>query len=84
MQHSIERLSCEEHEIEVEEAMVDYLINHWYEGQGRELRGCHPRDLIEAIADAAHYNGGKPALTTQALDEASHTYFLGSSNRPAG
>jgi predicted ATPase with chaperone activity len=75
---------CQEHEIEVEEAMVDYLVDHWYEGPGRELRGCHPRDLIEAVADAAHYDGGKAVLTTQTLDEACHTYFLGSSSGPAG
>ncbi len=81
---TIFRRVCEEHEIEVEEAMVDYLIDHWYEGRGRERRGCHPRDLIEAVVDAAHYDGGKPVLTTQTLDEACHTYFLSSSNGPAG
>jgi len=81
---TIFRRVCEEHKIEVEEPMVDYLLDHWYEGRGRELRGCHPRDLIEAIADAAHYSGGKAALTTQTMDEACHTYFLGSSNGPAG
>jgi len=81
---TIFRRVCEEHKIEVEEPMVDYLLDHWYEGRGRELRGCHARDLIEAIADAAHYNGGKATLTAQTMDEACHTYFLGSSNGPAG
>jgi predicted ATPase with chaperone activity len=73
---TIFRRVCEEHKIEVEEPMVDYLLDHWYGRQGRELRGCHPRDLIEAVADAAHYDGGKATLTAQTMDEACHTYFL--------
>jgi len=77
---TIFRRVCEEHKIEAEEPMVDYLLGHWYEGQARDLRGCHPRDLIEAIVDAAHYNGGKATLTRQTVDEACHTYFLGSSS----
>jgi hypothetical protein len=40
------------------------------------LRGCHARDLVEAIADAAHYSGGTATITPKTLDEACHTYFL--------
>ncbi len=43
----------------------------------RELRGCHPRDLIEAIVDAARYDGASRAVVTPAvLDEVCNTYFL--------
>jgi len=50
------------HKIEVEEPMVDYLLDHWYEGRGRELRGCHARDLIEAIADTGTTEGAEALL----------------------
>jgi predicted ATPase with chaperone activity len=75
---TIFRRVCDERGIEVEDSMIDYLLDHWYKDQGREIRGSHARDLIEAIADAAHFNGGKATLSPQTLDEACHTYFLGS------
>jgi predicted ATPase with chaperone activity len=70
------RRVCEEHKIPVDESMIDYLLEHWYKGQEREIRGSHARDLVEAIADAAHYSGGSATLAPQTLDEACHTYFL--------
>jgi hypothetical protein len=48
-----------------------------------------PRPLLERPRepppDGPHgLDGGKAALTAQTMDEACHTYFLGSSNGPAG
>ena len=54
---------------------VSHLIDAWYNGP-HELRGCHPRDLVEAISDAAVFDEGAPVLTVRALDEACNTYFL--------
>lgn len=75
---------CREQKIEVDGSMVDYLLERWYAKQERRLRGCHPRDLVEAIADAARYNGEKPSLGRETLDEACHTYFLGSAGGAGG
>ena len=75
---------CSDHKINADGEVVDYLLDYWYRRQGRPTRGCQPRDIVEAIVDAARYSGGKPTITPQTLDEACHTYFLGSSNGPAG
>ena len=56
---------CQERQVQPKDGAVDYLLEHWYEPYQRELRGCHPRDLIEAIVDAARYDGsGSAALTS--------------------
>ncbi len=69
---------CSNQKIDADSEVVDYLLENWYRHQGRPMRGCQPRDIIEAIVDAARYSVGKPTLTPQTLDEACHTYFLGS------
>jgi SpoVK/Ycf46/Vps4 family AAA+-type ATPase len=66
---------CKEDDLEADGAVVDYLL-HWYDRLGHHLRGCHPRDLIEAVVDAARYEGGRAILSPQAIDEACRTYFL--------
>ena len=41
-----------------------------------KLRGCHPRDVVEGVVDAARYDGGPMELSPQTIDEACRTYFL--------
>jgi hypothetical protein len=36
----------------------------------------HPRDLVEAVVDAARYEGKTPILAPETVDEACHTYFV--------
>ncbi len=67
---------CRRHEIAYEDDAVTHLLERWYDLGGRELRGCHPRDLLDAIADDASYNGREAVLTSATLDEACSTYFL--------
>ncbi|MDP9238682.1 MAG: ATP-binding protein [Chloroflexota bacterium] len=74
---------CDARGVSYSNAAVDHLIDHWYDAHDRPLRGCHPRDLVEAIVDAAQYDKCKPELTVLALDEACNTYFLRSMNAPA-
>jgi predicted ATPase with chaperone activity len=73
---TIFRQVCREQGVEGGESTVDYLLERWYEPQGRERRGCHPRDLIEAVVDAARFNGAEARVTPETLDEVCHTYFL--------
>ena len=68
---------CKENDVEADEAVVDYLLAHWYDRLGHQLRGCHPRDLVEAVVDAARYEGGRAVLSPETADEACRTYFLG-------
>jgi hypothetical protein len=62
--------------VEGEESAVDYLLERWYEPQGCEWRGCHPRDLIEVVVDSARFGGGKAMVTPETLDDIRHTCFL--------
>lgn len=80
---TIFRRVCTEAEIAYEEASVAHLLHRWYDAHGRELRGCHPRDLIEAVIDASSYDGKPSVLSPAMLDEVCETYFLRPGNAPA-
>jgi hypothetical protein len=66
---------CERRGVRFDDVAVSHLIDAWYDGPA-DLRGCHPRDLVEAISDSAIFGGEAPALTARTLDEACNTYFL--------
>lgn len=70
------RRECRRLGIAFDESTYEYLMQHWYAGHDRELRGCHPRDIIEAIADAAAYERQGAVMTPESIDEACSTYFL--------
>jgi len=40
------------------------------------MRGCRPRDVVEAIVDACEYDEQAPVLSRELLDEVCATYFL--------
>jgi predicted ATPase with chaperone activity len=73
---AIFRLECDRRGVFFDESAIRHLVDSWYDG-AQDLRGCHPRDLVEAIVDAALFNGHSPALTARALDEVCRTYFVG-------
>jgi len=77
------RQECEERGVPFRDEAVSHLLEHWYDAHGRELRGCHPRDLVEAIVDAAQYDDRTPETSVAALDEACTTYFLRPLNAPS-
>jgi predicted ATPase with chaperone activity len=54
---------------------VTHLFAAWYAGR-RELRGSHPRDVVEAVIDAASHDGRAPEITSASLDDACRSYFL--------
>jgi predicted ATPase with chaperone activity len=68
---------CEDNGIAFQDEAIDYLFAQWYRPYERHLRGCHPRDLVEAIVNSARYSESGPAMVTrESLDEVCHTYFL--------
>ena len=68
------RREAETRGLTYDDAVVDHVLRAWY--GGRELRGCHPKDIVEAVLDAARYEGREPTLTREAVDDACRTYFL--------
>jgi predicted ATPase with chaperone activity len=67
---------CQRNNVSYDEDAATYLINKYFGERIRELRGCHPRDFVEAIADAARYQGGERVLTPSTIDEAHSHYFV--------
>jgi hypothetical protein len=53
-----------------------YLLEKHFQRNGRELRGCQPRDIVEGIAAAARYQGGESKLTQATIDSACANYFV--------
>ena len=77
------RRECAARGVPYDDGAVSHLFEAWYESHGRELRGCHPRDLVEAIVDMAKYEGHPPQMSVETLDEVCSTYFLRPLNAPA-
>jgi predicted ATPase with chaperone activity len=67
---------CAQKGIEYSEEAVDYLLNERYVKAGIKLNACHPRDIIEQIIDISRYNGVKPLLTPEVIDEVWRNYFI--------
>lgn len=67
---------CQRNEVTYDEAGASYLMDTYFYDGVREKRGCHPRDIVEAIAEAARYQGRDRALTAATIDEACKYYFV--------
>ncbi|MFN2242799.1 MAG: ATP-binding protein [Anaerolineae bacterium] len=75
MYYQILQRECAARNIDlIPEAFV-YLMQKHYIGAHRNLRSCHPRDLLDQIVDIAGYFGTRPALTRQWIDAACDSYF---------
>jgi len=68
--------ACEERGIQFELSLVEHLLDRVYKTRGIELRGCHPRDLINQALSLASYRRVPRRLTAELLDEAAASYFI--------
>jgi hypothetical protein len=55
---------------------VSYLLKKHYQDAKRLMRSCHPRDLVDQIADRAKFLGVAPGLSNETVDRACETYFV--------
>jgi len=69
------RRECQRNEIKYDQEIADYLVDEYFEKAGRDMRGCHPRDLVEAIAASARYQSTERVLSKETIDEACKNYF---------
>jgi hypothetical protein len=53
---------------------VDGILER-YRSEGRELRACHPRDLIDRALDYCRFREEAPHLSAESLDTAWTGYF---------
>ena len=56
--------------------MVAYLQRRHYAPNGRPLRACHPRDLLDQVTALCRYRGQEPVITRELLDAACRAYFV--------
>jgi hypothetical protein len=62
--------------------LIEQILER-YRKQGRELRACEPRDLIERARDICRYHGQPLELTSKVLDLAWTGYFGNQAQEPA-
>ena len=67
---------CHGHGLAFDPAMVEYLRQEYYQRRGIEMRGCHPRDLINQVVTLCRYHKREPVVTTELLDAVCATYFV--------
>ena len=70
------RRVARDQDIEVELGLVRELITVIRGSLNLELRGCHPRDLINQICWSARYEGVNPKIDRVTLMRAVEAYFL--------
>jgi hypothetical protein len=69
-------LNCRRRNLRFHQVMVAYLQRRHYAPQGRPLRSCHPRDLLDQVTALCRYRGIEPNITRELLDAACASYFV--------
>ncbi|HKY32836.1 MAG TPA: ATP-binding protein [Candidatus Polarisedimenticolia bacterium] len=62
--------------IEPRPEAIAYIYRNYYDARSIPVRACHPRDLLEKIAESARWNGDEPVLTPESIDMVCRSYFL--------
>ena len=60
--------------IQVNQECLDHILRK-YAAEGRVMKGCEPRDLLNKVNDICIFEGRQPHLTTQLIDLAWGNYF---------
>ena len=58
-----------------EQETLIYLLREYYIKPKRELRSCHPRDLLRVLIGFARYHNTPPQFTPDMIDKACAVYF---------
>ncbi len=66
---------CRLHGIKFDKDAFVHLLREYYYNAGRQLKACHPRDLLDQLADFATYRGEPQAMTIDLVDRAARSYF---------
>jgi hypothetical protein len=67
---------CRSRSLAYDPGMVEHLLANYFRPRGIQMRGCHPRDLIEQALAHAEYVGQPPRLTNELLEAACAGYFV--------
>ena len=69
------RRQCREFGVTFDQEVLIYLLREYYIKPKRELRACHPRDLLRILVGFARYHNSPPALSQRLIDRACQVYF---------
>jgi hypothetical protein len=69
-------LNCKRRNLPFHQVMVQYLQRRHYAPYRRQLRSCHPRDILDQVTALCRYRGQEPAITRELLDAACRAYFV--------
>jgi hypothetical protein len=67
---------CRERGLTYDRTMPDHLLHTLYPPRQIQLRGCHPRDLVDQALSLAQYLEEPRALTPSLLESACDGYFV--------
>ena len=73
---------CQAMRIEYREDVIEQLLVTYYRPRQIQLRGCHPRDLINQAISLAQYYGRPAELTSEILEAACASYFVDDREAP--
>jgi len=73
--HQVFEMMCRARQVQYCRDGFDHLIHEWYVKPQRELKNCHPRDILEQLKDYARYKHVEPVASPQLLDIAALSYF---------
>ncbi len=68
--------SCKDLGIPFDKDTFLHLLQKWYRQTDRQMQAVHPRDLITTVISLCDYEGSKPRLTPDLIDEACLCYFV--------
>jgi len=80
--HEITRRVCERAGLAYDHAVVDHLADTIANDLRQPLRACYPRDIVQQVAWGARYHGQTPALTYQAVEQASEGMLVLETDSP--
>jgi len=73
---------CHAKGIEYRQDVLEQLLVSYYRPRQIQLRGCHPRDLINQAISLAEYYGKPAELTLDVLEAACASYFVDDHEAP--
>ncbi|MEX1158242.1 MAG: ATP-binding protein [Thermomicrobiales bacterium] len=70
------RRQCDALDVPFDQNGLVYLLREYYVKPKRELRACHPRDILRTLTGIAKYLDQPAVLSTNLIDRACNTYFV--------
>lgn len=74
--HEIFQHACQERGVLYDRKAFAYLLQEHFLKPKRSLKAVYPRDILDQILDIAIYQGIRPVLSKELIDQACDAYFV--------